>query len=180
MRTLLLVAAALAAPPAVRAEDWKKVETPTFEALLPCAQPKLEEQAMETQIGQARMRMWQCETKDAFAALSTVEYPADAVAKAVPAKMLDGARDGALANINGTLEREVPILLDSGQPKKKWPGREFAGVTPAGIVYEARIYLVDNRLYQLALVHPKASDVAATFKKLADSFKLKPPLKAAR
>ena len=91
----------------------------------------------------------------------------------MPSKVLEGARDGAMANVNGTVEKDFSVFLDSGLPKKKYPGREFDGSTTSGLKLAARLFLVDDRLYQLISVSPKATFNAADFKKFADSFKLK-------
>ena len=82
-----------------------------------------------------------------------------------------------MANAGGTVEKDIGIFLDSGTPKKKWPGREFDGTTTSGLKLAARLFLVDDRLYQMICVTPKASFNADNFKKFADSFKLKPAAK---
>ena len=62
---------------------------------------------------------------------------------------LDGSRDGAVRNIDGTLKTSGAITLNG-----KYPGREFvASVTkPQQGQVRAKIYMVGTRLYQVMVI----------------------------
>jgi hypothetical protein len=58
---------------------------------------------------------------------------------------LDGARDGAVRNVGGTLESEKDITLAG-----KYPGREIIVQLPSGKGFNRqRFYMVGPRLYQM-------------------------------
>jgi hypothetical protein len=161
--------------PAAWAADWKPLDTKDFSVSLP-GEAKMQEGTEQTEAGPVKTTTWGVQTagKDgAFFAVSIADYPAGMMGKAVPSKVLEGARDGAMANVGGTVEKDVGVFLDSGTPKKKYPGREFNGSTKSGLKLAARLYLVDDRLYQMICVSPKAAFNDADFKQFADSFKLK-------
>lgn len=165
----LLLAAGLAT-----AAEPTRIETAEFAARLPAGVER-KEQAVDSPAGPLSIVMWQHEAQDGFVALTYVDYPLAVIRQALPQKLLDGGRDGAIANINGTLTRDVQIFIDSGQPKRSWPGRLIEGTTPQGMTMRARIYLVDARLYQLISVFPSGKASPAAFEALVDSFRLKPP-----
>jgi hypothetical protein len=73
--------------------------------------------------------------------------PADA--NGLDQDILALARDGAVANVSGTLASDQPITL------KGFPGRAFAGTTANGLAFDEHIYLVGHRLYQVLIVTDK-------------------------
>jgi hypothetical protein len=160
------------APEAVAAKGWQTIDNASFSVEVPGA-PKVEEGTEQTAAGAVKTTTWGVQGSSSFFAVSTADYPPGMMAAAVPSKVLEGARDGAMANVGGTVEDDIGVFLDSGLPKKKYPGREFNGSTKSGLKLAARLFLVDDRLYQLICVSPKASFNADDFKKFADSFKLK-------
>lgn len=177
MRPLPLLLIVLCAVPA-SAEDWTAVGNETFAALLP-GDPQVKDDAVETAAGKMKTRTWSSQRSGAYFAIAMVSYPPDLVHKSIPSKMLEGARDGALANIQGVIEKDYGVFIDSGLPKKKWPGREIFATAPQGMRYAARLYLIDADLYQLIVVRKSAEGTDDDFKKLVESFKLKPPAAAA-
>jgi hypothetical protein len=60
--------------------------------------------------------------------------------------VLDGARDGAVRNVNGVLRSEQRIALGAH------PGRDLVVEVPGRAVVRQRIYLAGHRLYQLVVV----------------------------
>jgi hypothetical protein len=65
---------------------------------------------------------------------------------------LEGARDGSIANVGGTLASSTAIELQGH------PGLEFTGTVASGGVQGrliSRVYAVDNVLYQLLVVGPE-------------------------
>ncbi|VTU01773.1 Uncharacterized protein OS=Crinalium epipsammum PCC 9333 GN=Cri9333_3190 PE=4 SV=1 [Gemmataceae bacterium] len=86
---------------------------------------------------------------------------------------LDGARDGAVANIGATLQTSSPVKLQG-----KYPGREFTAKLPPppkgppeGLV-KARIYLVGKRLYQTMVIGTTAFVIEARSTEFLDSFQV--------
>jgi hypothetical protein len=81
---------------------------------------------------------------------------------------LDGARDGAVRNINGTLVKDTKIKLAG-----KEPGREIEANLPQnkGII-RARFYIVGSRMYQVMVVGTKSFAGSADATKFLDSFAL--------
>ena len=167
-----LLAVALLVAPVSFASDWKTIDGKDFSVSAP-GEAKTTEGTEQTEAGPVKTVTWAVQTSTAFYAVSVADYPAGMMKNAVPSKVLEGARDGAMANVGGTVEKDLGVFLDSGTPKKKYPGRDFNGTTKAGIKLAARLFLVDDRLYQMICVSPKDSFNEADFKKFADSFKLK-------
>ena len=157
---------------------WQQLDTQTFTVDLPGA-AAMKEGVEQTKAGAVKTTTWSVQTTGAFYAVSIADYPKGMMSTAMPLKVLEGARDGAMANVHGTVEKDFAVFLDSGTPKKKYPGREFDGTTTQGIKLAARLFLVDDRLYQMISVSPIAAFNADDFKKFADSFKLKATLAAA-
>ena len=163
--------APVVAAPAVAAA-WQPLDTETFAVELP-GTPAMKEGVEQTKAGAVKTTTWSVQTATAFYAVSTADYPKGMMKAALPSKVLEGARDGAMANVGGKVDKDFAVFLDSGTPKLKYPGREFDGTTAQGIKMAARLFLVDDRLYQMISVSPIAAFNADEFAKFADSFKLK-------
>jgi hypothetical protein len=82
---------------------------------------------------------------------------------------LDGARDGAIRNVNGKLKSSSPITLNG-----KYPGREFTATITKPIQGQtrARIYLVNRRLYQVMLVGTDSYATSPQATEFLNSFQL--------
>lgn len=77
------------------------------------------------------------------------DYPAKIMAKLTPAKLLDAARDGLVAQSKGKLASEKPFGMG------KVAGSNLEIVGEDGTRYRIRLLLVENRLYQLtAMARP--------------------------
>jgi hypothetical protein len=165
----LIAALTLVAVPAAFAADWKVVETPDFSVNLPGAAAK-KEMVEQAESGEVKITIWGVQTPNAFFAVSIADYP-----KGIDGDVLERVRDGAMASVQATLERDVGVFLDSaaGAPKKKYEGREFDATTKSGIKLAARLFLVENRLYQMICVSPKTAFDSAAYKKFVESFKLR-------
>jgi hypothetical protein len=93
------------------------------------------------------------------------DYPEEMIKKSDIQKVLDGARDGAVKNVNGKLDWEKKITID------KHPGRDFA-ISTEHFEGRDRIYLVNARLYQVMVVGSKDFITDKVAQKFLDSFKL--------
>src|SRR5882672_10519914 len=95
------------------------------------------------------------------------EVPQEQVDRAGVAVILDGARDGAVANTQGKLLSEQ-IVEVSGHP-----GRELKIEAAGGkATIRARLFLAKNRLYQALVVTPADQSYAPGVNRFLESVKL--------
>jgi hypothetical protein len=174
MQRLMLLTAVVCAQLA-SAADWKPFNGGEYSISFP-GTPTTSSRTDQTGIGPVKSSVVTVELPHQSFTLAITEYPLDLVKKSQPAKMLEGARDGAVANVQGTLDKDIAVQLDSGDPKKKWPGREFTAHTSKAVM-ASRLYLVNNKLYSLLLVRDQTVTDDADFTRFADSLKLKGPEK---
>lgn len=86
-------------------------------------------------------------------------------------EMLTGARDGALHNVGGKLEKQTWIKLEGHQ------GLEIRFSVPdKKLKAKARIYLVKNRLYQVIAAQSEEGYDEAALDRYLESFRLRPVL----
>ena len=93
------------------------------------------------------------------------QYPESISAISTPFELLDNARDGAVANVQGTLVDEKVIRLGD------YPGKEITIRLPAaGMLADVRMYVVDTRLYQVMVTSPEANFSQKAADTFLDSF----------
>jgi hypothetical protein len=86
---------------------------------------------------------------------------------------LDGGRDGALGAIGAKLDREERISITDANGNT-WPGRLiFAHLTSSPVTLEVRMYLVNTRIYELALFQAKGAPRPTDFDRMVKSFRVK-------
>jgi len=138
----------LSSPPAPAAwQEFSSTEG-SFAVLLP-GTPSYEKQNSSTAVGPIDMHLFSLDlAKDAAFMIMYSDYP-DVIAQAPADKVLDGGRDGALANTKGRLVAEESMSLDG------FPGREFTIDIPGKGMMKLRAYLVRQRLYQIMAVGTK-------------------------
>jgi hypothetical protein len=133
-----------------------------FLVLLP-KNPETQSSNVATALGDIKITTLSGQIKEVFYAAAYADYPAEAVKNADTDKLLDGARDGAVSNVNGKLMKETKLTLGDA----KYPGREILVQGPDGKFWaRQRMYLVGNRLYQTIVVGSE-TDVKS---KTSDSF----------
>jgi hypothetical protein len=71
-----------------------------------------------------------------------IPYPPDAVRGRPVETMLDGARDGAVANVHGTLRSEEHVTIDNH------PGRQIIIDAPNNMVLVQKFFVLDATLIQ--------------------------------
>src|SRR5512133_1176666 len=103
-RRLAVAVAALTWAGAAAAGDeaWQRVDTAAFTVQLPKAATRGEQKA-DTATGPLVLVTWQLEKPDSMVIFSYTDFPPEAIAKSLPQNVLDGARDGSMANIGATL-----------------------------------------------------------------------------
>lgn len=173
----LLVALAVPAH-AEEASRWTRLDGGFFTIELP-GQATLENSENEVPgVGTLKSTSWTVESPDSSVVINTTEFPKAFVADKIPGKMLEGSRDGAVANIGATLTADEPVFIPSGLPKKKWPGRVFTATRSGGLVIRQAVYLVDHTLLQVVYATSKPGETDALFARVHASLKMVPAGKA--
>ena len=113
---------------------------------------KLETSAKQvaTAVGNVKMNMALLSKGNTAYLVIYADYP-DVTLKADPEKILDGARNGAIKQMNSKASGYKKISING------FPGQEFSAKTKLGTVpafVKARIYLARKRLYQQIVVGP--------------------------
>lgn len=124
-------------------------------------------QKEETQIGEIDIHMFLTKHEEIEYGVGYNDYPPELIID--PQLGLDGSRDGIIASVDGELLSEQPISIDDH------PGRELtieATENSRTIIVQARIYLVENTLYQILTVAPEEHSSSPDIAKFMDSFKL--------
>jgi len=163
--TCLAAAVLVAAEPATKAGRFAS-KAGRFTIEMP-GEPKEQINKIDTALGPIDLHLFVFSPDPNIVYIASyADYPEDVIKKSDSEKMLNGARDGAVKNINGKLDREKKITID------KHPGRDISIVADQAMA-RVRMYLVDARLYQVILVSTsKESVTSKDAEKFLDSFKL--------
>ncbi len=116
-----------------------------FSVLLP-DEPERKLQKVDTPIGTLYFIMYSAGSEQIDFLVGYVDYPPTMFENADIEKMLDGARDGAVRNVNGILENEKVLDFHGN------PGRELEIKVPEEATIKTRIILIGTRLYQVMAV----------------------------
>ncbi len=124
--------------------SWKEFrhENGRFTVLFP-GTPKEDTQSAPTAIGPIAVHFFTVESPEGMMAVAYSDFPAELIRRGNVDKMLDGARDGAVANVGGKLVEEKKAGLWDA------PGRELLVKVKDSAFCRCRLYLVKNRLYQV-------------------------------
>ena len=157
---------------AVRADEkWETFTSKDgkYSVSLP-GKPTESEKKVDSSTGELTIHMALLAPNNDLAYLVTYnDYPEAALSGTDKDGMLDNVRDLNLKSFGGKVASEKKINIG----KDKFPGREILLEKPSETaVYRARIFLVNNRLYQIVIVAPK--DIATNMgtDKYLESFKL--------
>lgn len=137
----------------------------SFTVMLP-KDVREEKQAVNTQLGPIEFLSYNAKAKHQQFTIAYSDYPDSFVAATDPKILLDGSRDGAVRNIQGTLLSETIIDL------KGHAGRELRIEGPQKIVLKSRIYLVGKRLYQIMAVSEPDHSFDKKIDEVFSSFKI--------
>jgi hypothetical protein len=150
--------------PAPAVPDWKTYtySPEGFSALFPSA-PDVSKRNIETDAGTVELRSYTSADGDVALMIGVCDYGSQAAGKD-PNALLQGAKNGALANANALLVSEKQIALST------YPGLQFDAESDQ-VRFTARIYIVGSTLYQAMVVTPLSSSYADTVHFL-DSFQL--------
>ncbi len=128
------------------------------------AAAKEEDSTLQTAAGPTTMHQAEATlgTTAYFVASNQFAAPSEVDAE----KILDGARDGQLRKVNGTLTKEERTTLGG------YPARILAAKTPQGLYIWCKvIWVKKQRLYQVLVVSPSESN-QANAQTFIDSFRL--------
>ena len=137
-----------------------------FTVLMPST-PTYETSEIPTAIGPVVMHTFSVSAKKWAYMVIYSDYDAESVNGVDPSTMLDGARDGVMKQIGGTVVVDRSITLGD------YPGKEVEVVTPdKQFRCRARLYMVANRLYQAIAVAPGKGKLPKDAEKFLASFRL--------
>lgn len=136
-------------PSTSESAPWEKFSSPEgrFTLLMP-TKPTASSRDVENEAGKLTLYAYVAGNSVAFFGGSFADLSRGARDVAHAEEVLDGVRDGVLVGTEGKLIAEKKISV------KGHPGREFTAsvrVNEIDTIYAWRIYLVDRRLYQLAV-----------------------------
>jgi hypothetical protein len=147
--------------------DWKEFASKEgrFKLLMP-GTPKQYKLDTESDFGKGVLHINTVEAGETMYGTNYCDFPAE-VKKAPLKQVYDSSRDGAVANLEGKLASEKDIKLG------EYPGREIRIEVAGGKkLFRARVYLVDQRLYQVVVFGTKETATSKEADKFLDSFKL--------
>jgi len=136
-----------------------------FSVLFP-GEPESKTEQVETPAGTLEFVMHSAGSKKTGFVVAYVDYSHEVMKNADAKKMLDGARDGAVRNVNGRLEKEK-VLDFHGKP-----GRELEIIVPKKAIIKARLILIGNRLYQMMAISQSSGILEEKTPEFFDSFRV--------
>lgn len=144
-------------------------------------EPTVDEQTVTTEAGDIQIGMYGVEQSNSMVMVSHNGFPQSIVDllaagdETVIKSMLDGGRDGAVANVKGTFQSERDVTVNG------FPGREFTFTidganSPTGgpVLGTARVILTKDRLFQLIALEAQDKADAALVQNFFDSFQITP------
>jgi hypothetical protein len=167
---LVLVVGALLAGCGGGEAAWAefKSEEGGFSILMP-GKPTEETQTQATELGNIDVYSYTYEEEDVAYMVGYNLLPAAMLEASSSGPMLDGACDGQVSGVSGTEVSRQEIALGA------YPGRDLEirvenadGIT----TLHTRIYLVENKLYQILVVGREGQSTSPDTIKYLDSFKL--------
>lgn len=173
LSAFLVLAAVPLAQAQSKGEEWK-VSTSRegrFKIALPAGTQQKQTQDLDTPMGQVKFHIFGVETEGGSRAYLVMhcDYPVEGLSADDARQALESGRDAALKQMNAESTRERKITL-AGHPGLEF---HFTGNSNGRQTYGAwRMYLVRNRLYQVAAIRFGQSIPVADINRFFDSFKL--------
>ena len=136
-------------------------------------QARYTRQLLETPVGHMQAHLYSSDRPDAFFAVGYTDYPLTFAMTKLPQEILTGVRDTWVRRINGRL-----TTSDNSLKLGKYPGLEFSArgtVSGRDSLLEARLYMVDQRLYQVISIARTAEMPQGTVNRFFKSFRLTDP-----
>ena len=170
-----LTLAALLVVAACGDTSWREVASPDggFRIRMH-GDPRVEQRNVETPVGRITGHLYTLEQKDSVFGVGFADYPRQILQASPPERMLTGVRESWLKRIEGRLDGDAKEIRLDG----KWLGTEFAArgkLEGRDAWMRGRIYLVDNRLYQLIVFGNKETIPVSDINRFMGSFKVAQP-----
>jgi hypothetical protein len=170
MRKILIVWLALAGVASAQQGTWKAFTSKDgrFTVEFPGAPNEAAPQQVQTAVGPLETHLFTLELPNvAFYAIAYVDYPKDKVGDKSIDSMLESAKDGAVAKVQGTLVDEQKKDFNGNK------GLELK-IEAKDLMLFGRLMFVQNRLYQILVVvpKPKSGEVPADVTHFENSFTL--------
>lgn len=136
-----------------------------FKVIMP-GTPEHQQFDTESDFGKGVLHMYSIQAGKTIYGANYCDFPAE-IKKAPLKKVYDASRDGAVANLKGKLASEKEIKLG------KYPVREIQiEVAEGKQLFRARVFLVEQRLYQVVVMGTKEAATSKEADKFLESFKL--------
>ena len=151
-------------PPGDAAGGWVNFESPDggFRVELP-VEPVRQEETVQSDVGPLQAVLFAATTDPGSSySIAYTDYP-EAVLQVEPGAVLDGAVQGAAANVSGTVQSSTKLEAEG------FPAVDYV-INVQGGQLQARGILVDRRIYLLQRAGPQPDE--AGFRRLVDSFEL--------
>ena len=173
MKQIALCLIGLALLSACGRSEWQEmtISEGGFSVLMR-GQARYVRQPVDTPGGKTSAHLYSSDRPDAFFAVGYSDYPLAYVLASNPAELLTGVRDTWIRRIDGKLLVSSPVKLQG-----KYPGLEFTGegsVKGEPAFLQARLFLVDQRLYQVIAMARKGQIAQGVLNRYLNSFRLVP------
>jgi hypothetical protein len=139
-------------------------------SILMRGQPQYQRQALDTPAGRMEAHLYSWEGPDAYFAVGYSDYPLAFVFGGPQEELFAGVRDTWVRRLEGRLTSE-----DDRITAGRYPGYAFSAQGKAqsdDAFLDARLYLVDQRLYQVVAITRRQAVSQGTVNRYLDSFKL--------
>lgn len=168
---LIVLAASLLAACTRAESEWKElvVHDAGFSILMR-GQPHYVRQMLDTPAGKMEAHLYSSDRPDAYFAVGYSDYPL--------ALVLGGSREQLFAGVRDTWVRRLEGRLTSTDDRMKagaYPGYAFSAegkAKGADAILDARLYLLDQRLYQVVAITRKQAVPQGLVNRYLASFKL--------
>jgi hypothetical protein len=147
--------------------EWKEFASKEgrFKVLMP-GTPDQDKAETDSDFGKGVLHMSVVRAGKTTYGANYCDFPAE-IKKAPLKQVYDSSRDGAVANLEGKLASEKDVKLG------EYPGREIQiDVAEGKRLFRVRVYLVDQRLYQVVVFGTREAAVSKEADKFLDSFEL--------
>ncbi|MCD8487196.1 MAG: hypothetical protein LRZ84_10815 [Desertifilum sp.] len=149
--------------------NWNTFSSPNggFSILMPGTPQPVVQQTVNLPEGQVTSSLFGSRTEDSAYIVGYSDLPGAAIASAADRQLLfDSFLEGFARSINGQVVGQNPIQLN------RYEGREFEVQMNEGITAIGRVYLVEQRLYQMVAVIQREQNSPQRIQGFFDSFRL--------
>jgi hypothetical protein len=151
--------------------EWKElaVHEGGFSVLMR-GQPHYTRQMLDTPAGKMEAHLYSSDSDDAYFAIGYSDYPLALIVGGSPQQLFAGVRDTWVRRLEGRL-----VSTDDRIAAGKHPGYAFSAdgkAKGADAILDARLYLVDQRLYQIVAISRRQAIAQGVVNRYLDSFRL--------